>query len=34
MKFSMLLLSVVWIDSLRRQYKLWQATVSRARKDK
>jgi len=32
MKFSLVVLSVAWIDSLRRQYKLWQA--SRARKGK
>ncbi len=41
MKFSiirgllpMLLLSLAWVDSLRRQHKLWQATVSGGRKDK
>jgi hypothetical protein len=27
------LLSAAWIDGLRRQHKLWQATVPRGRKD-
>lgn len=27
------LLSVAWIDGIRRQHKLWQATVPRGRND-
>ena len=32
--FPLLLLSLAWVDSLRRQHKLWQATVSEGRKEK